>query len=72
MAGVRRLRPIIITTITTLIGLVPLIYGIGGVDTFVQPLALVLGWGLFVATGLTVFMMPALIALVPKIEKWGT
>ncbi|MGB0454260.1 MAG: efflux RND transporter permease subunit [Bacteriovoracaceae bacterium] len=68
-AGLRRLRPIVITTITTLIGLIPTIYGIGGVDTFVQPLALVLGWGLFVATGLSIFALPALVSLVPKLEK---
>ena len=63
--GVRRLRPIIITTLTTLIGLIPAIYGIGGIDTFVQPLALVLGWGLFVATLLTLFALPALVSFIP-------
>lgn len=64
-AGARRLRPILITTITTLVGLLPTIYGIGGVDTFIQPLALVLGWGLLVATLLTVFVLPALISVLP-------
>lgn len=67
-AGVRRLRPIFITTVTTMIGLIPTIYGIGGVDTFVMPLALVLGWGLLVATLLTLFTLPALLALVPGLE----
>jgi len=61
-AGVTRLRPITMTTISTLIGLLPTIYGVGGVDTFVQPIALVLGWGLFVATTLTIFFLPALIS----------
>ena len=68
-AGVRRLRPIMITTFTTLIGLAPTIYGIGGVDHFVQPLALVLGWGLFVATFLTIFALPALISFVPVLAR---
>ncbi len=67
-SGVRRLRPIIITTITTLIGLAPTIYGIGGVDTFVQPLALVLGWGLFGATVLSLSALPAIISLFPFID----
>jgi len=61
-AGVTRLRPITMTTLSTLIGLLPTIYGIGGVDTFVQPIALVLGWGLFVATTLTIFFLPAIMS----------
>lgn len=69
-AGMSRLRPIVMTTASTLIGLIPTIYGIGGVDTFVQPIALVLGWGLFVATTLTLLCLPAILSffkfLVPK------
>lgn len=68
-AGTRRLRPIVITTITTLTGLLPTIYGIGGVDTFVQPLALVLGWGLFVSAALSILALPALISLVPWLKR---
>jgi multidrug efflux pump subunit AcrB len=71
-AGVTRLRPIVMTTISTLIGLLPTIYGIGGVDTFVQPIALVLGWGLFVATVLTLISLPALISFFPFLEKRKT
>ena len=48
------------TTISTLIGLLPTIYGVGGVDTFVQPIALSLGWGLFVATILTLLTLPVM------------
>ena len=68
-ASVRRLRPILITTVTTLTGLMPTIYGFGGMDHFVQPIALVLGWGLFVATFLTVFALPALLSYFTFLEK---
>lgn len=68
-AGVSRLRPIVMTTVSTLIGLLPTIYGIGGTDTFVQPIALVLGWGLFVATSLTLTCLPAIISFFPIIER---
>ena len=61
-SAVERLRPIVITTITTLVGLIPTIYGIGGTDTFVQPLALALGWGLFIATTISLATLPALVA----------
>ncbi len=70
-AGVSRLRPIVMTTVSTLIGLLPTIYGVGGIDTFVQPIALVLGWGLFVATIMTLLFLPAVLSfftfLKPKI-----
>lgn len=62
-AGVRRLRPIVITTLTTLIGLAPTIYGLGGMDYFVQPIALTLGWGLAVGTTLTLFALPSLVSV---------
>lgn len=61
-AGMSRLRPIVMTTASTLIGLLPTIYGVGGIDTFVQPIALVLGWGLFVATTLTLLCLPAILS----------
>lgn len=68
-AGARRLRAIVITTSTTLIGLFPTMYGIGGKDFFIQPIALVLGWGLLVATLLTLFGLPALVSFVKVLEK---
>ncbi len=57
----RRFRPIIITSVTTLLGLAPTIYSAGGKDTFIQPLALSLGWGLLVSTILTLFLLPIFI-----------
>lgn len=68
-AGITRLRPITMTTLSTLIGLLPTIYGVGGVDTFVQPIALVLGWGLFVATTLTIFFLPAMMSFFTILAK---
>ncbi len=70
-AGASRLRPIIMTTLSTLIGLLPTIYGVGGVDTFVQPIALVLGWGLFVATSLSLIFLPALITCFKRPLLYG-
>ncbi|CBW26918.1 putative transmembrane Acr-type transport protein [Halobacteriovorax marinus SJ] len=69
LASVNRIRPIIMTTISTLLGLFPTIYGVGGVDAFVQPIALVLGWGLFVATLLTITTLPALLSFFTILNK---
>jgi multidrug efflux pump subunit AcrB len=58
-----RLRPILITTITTLGGVFPMAYGLGGESGFTQPLAFSMGWGLTFATTLTLFVLPALLEI---------
>lgn len=55
-----RLRAIILTTITTVGGILPLAYGIGGADPMNAPMALALGWGLLFATPLTLVLVPCL------------
>ncbi len=55
-----RLRPVILTTITTVCGLMPLIYGIGGEDDMMGPMAMALGYGLLFATPITLVLLPCL------------
>ena len=55
-----RLRPVILTTITTVFGLIPLTYGIGGEDTMMGPMAMALGYGLLFATPITLILLPCL------------
>ncbi|ARM30717.1 efflux RND transporter permease subunit [Prosthecochloris sp. HL-130-GSB] len=55
-----RLRAIILTTVSTAAGLLPLAYGIGGTDVNMMPMALALGWGLLFATPLTLVLIPSL------------
>ncbi len=55
-----RLRPIFLTTVTTLFGLLPTAYGMGGNDPFLRPVALALAWGLLVATVFTLLFIPCL------------
>ena len=55
-----RLRAIVLTTLTTVAGLLPLAYGIGGTDLFLSPMALALGYGLLFATPLTLVLIPCL------------
>ena len=55
-----RLRAVLLTTITTAAGLLPLAYGIGGSDPYNAPMALALGWGLITATPLTLMLIPCM------------
>ncbi len=62
-AAQNRLRPILMTTITTVLGMYPLALGIGEGSEFLQPLGIVVFWGLSLATLLTLFLIPCLYLL---------
>ena len=49
-----------VTTLTTLGGVLPTAYGIGGYDAIVSPMSLVIGWGLVITTFVTLLLVPAL------------
>lgn len=66
-AGRQRFRAILITSFTTVAGILPLGYGIGGEEPFLAPMALVLGWGLAISTILTFFSVPAIWILWRKV-----
>jgi multidrug efflux pump subunit AcrB len=63
-----RLRPILLTTITTVCGLIPMAVGLGGKSPIWMPLASTIIFGLTFATLLTLFIMPALYAITTDIN----
>jgi len=67
-AGATRLRPILLTSITTIIALVPLIYGIGGEEPFLVPAAIAMAYGLLVATFLTLIIVPCVYLITEDIR----
>jgi len=69
IGAVERLRPILLTTISTVAGLMPLAYGLGGIDPYMSPMALALGWGLLFATLLTLFLVPCLYVIGDDIAR---
>ena len=66
-AGQIRLRPVILTTVTTAGGLSTVAYGIGGKDPFLVPMALSICWGIIFATLLTLIVMPCVYSIVDDI-----
>ncbi len=62
--GRLRMRPILLTSITTIAGLLPMAIGLGGQSAMWTPMANTIIWGLAMATLLTLFIIPALYAIV--------
>ena len=59
-AGRARLRPIVMTTVTTLFGLLPLAMGLGAGAGLQQPMAIAIIGGVGVASLLTLFVLPVI------------
>ncbi|UCE17954.1 MAG: efflux RND transporter permease subunit [Gemmatimonadota bacterium] len=70
LAGVTRMRPVLLTSITTVCGLLPMAIGLGGKSADWAPLANTIVWGLAFATILTLFFIPAFYAIVDDILAW--
>ncbi|EQA37495.1 export membrane protein [Leptospira inadai serovar Lyme str. 10] len=68
--GNLRLRAVILTTVTTVLGLLPTAYGIGGFDPFLVPMALAFGWGLAFASLVTLVMVPVFYLHLYRYQTW--
>jgi multidrug efflux pump subunit AcrB len=68
-AGRTRLRPILMTTIATIVGLVPMALGIGEGSETNLPLARAVIGGLTVSTVFTLFLVPALYSLLDRFRR---
>lgn len=62
---VRRFRPILLTALTTFGGLMPLIWESDPEALWLVPIAVSLGIGILVCTGLTLVVLPVVLALLP-------
>jgi multidrug efflux pump subunit AcrB len=57
-AGARRFRPILLTSLTTFVGLTPLLMGRSAQAQFLIPMAVSLGFGILFATIITLYLIP--------------
>ena len=69
-AGGRRLRPILMTAMTTIVGLLPMAYGAGANTSGISytPMGRVVAGGLFAGTLLTLFFVPLLYLLIDDLR----
>lgn len=59
-AGIQRFRPILLTTMTTFGGLIPMIFETSRQARFIIPMAISLGFGILFATLITLILVPSL------------
>lgn len=59
-AGTRRFRPILLTSLTTFFGLLPMIFETSLQARFLIPMAISLGFGVMMATFITLLLIPAM------------
>jgi len=69
-AGHKRARPIVMTTVAMIAGMLPVAIGLGGDTSFRQPMAVAVIGGLITSTALTLVIVPAAFTLVDDIERW--
>ncbi|MBW2372936.1 MAG: efflux RND transporter permease subunit, partial [Deltaproteobacteria bacterium] len=69
IAGKRRFRPILLTTLTTVAGLLPMALGIGGKSPVFAPFATAIVFGLAAASLLTLFVVPSLYMALEDLKR---
>lgn len=71
-AGKSRLRPILMTTLTTVFGMVPMAVGRGEGSEMWRPLGVSVAWGLSFSTVITLFLIPVIYSMFAKSDKDNT
>ncbi len=67
-AGIRRFRPILLTSLTTFFGLVPMIFETSLQARFLIPMAISLGFGVLFATVIVLLLVPAVFLIVEDVK----
>jgi multidrug efflux pump subunit AcrB len=68
-AGMRRFRPIMLTTVTTFGGLIPLIFEDSLQAQYIIPMAISLGFGILFATAIILVLVPSLYLILEDIRQ---
>jgi multidrug efflux pump subunit AcrB len=69
-AGHKRARPIVMTTVAMVAGMLPVALGLGGDSAFRAPMAVAVIGGLITSTALTLVIVPAAFTLIDDVERW--
>jgi multidrug efflux pump subunit AcrB len=69
-AGIKRLRPVLLTTFTTFFGLMPMIFETEMQAKFLIPMAISLGFGVLIATQITLLVVPSLYVVLDDLKHF--
>src|SRR6266436_6354576 len=69
-AGRIRLRPILMTSVATIMGAVPVAWGVGAGSAARKPLGYAIVGGVFFSTALTLFIVPVAYLVLPPVVAW--
>jgi len=69
-AGQRRFRPILLTSLTTFFGLMPMILETSVQAQFLVPMAISLAFGILFATGITLLLIPCLFLALEDVRQF--
>jgi multidrug efflux pump subunit AcrB len=69
-AAVSRFRPILLTSCTTFVGLLPIMFERSSQSEYLKPMTLSLGFGVFFASFVTLIMVPCLYVVVEDARAW--
>ncbi|MDP2487042.1 efflux RND transporter permease subunit [Pseudoalteromonas marina] len=70
LAGASRFRPVMLTSLTTFIGLMPLLFEKATQAQFLIPMAVSLGFGIIFATFITLLLVPVNYMLMERFQGW--
>jgi len=71
-AAVSRFRPILLTSFTTFVGLLPIMFERSSQSEYLKPMTLSLGFGVFFASFVTLILVPCLYVVVEEMRDWLT
>src|SRR5690606_18290372 len=69
-SGHKRARPIVMTTVAMVAGMVPIALGLGDGSAFRKPMAIAVIGGLITSTALTLVIVPAVFTIIDDVERW--
>ena len=72
LAGMARFRAILLTSLTTFVGLLPILFERSLQAQFLKPMAIAIGFGVLFATFITLLMVPCLYLILKDLKKIGT
>ena len=67
-SGIQRFRPILLTTLTTFGGLMPMIFETSRQARFLIPMAISLGFGILFATSITLVLVPSIYMIIDDLK----